>query len=108
MLIESTSRNYSVVRLPSATSNSTTVLERRRRRRFPAFDGVEPSRFVIDGPHRQPGRQRGNVDAAVQRVGRANGEQLDLGTTSRHRQRERGADVGLIGRNIVSAGDDGA
>ena len=56
---------------------------RRRRRRLAALDRIEPSGFVIDRPHRQPRRQRRNVDAAAQRVGRADGEQLDFRTAGR-------------------------
>ena len=39
------------------------------------------------------------------------GKQLNFGTAGRgsnHRQRQRGADVGLVGGNIIAAGDGGA
>jgi hypothetical protein len=56
---------------------------------FAALDRIEPSGFVIDRAHRQPRRQRRNVDAAAERVGRAHRKQLNFRTAGRgshHRQ----------------------
>ncbi len=83
---------------------------RHRRRRFAALDGVEPSGFVIDRPQREPRRQRGDVDGAMEFVGSTSGKQLNFRTPGRRaccRQVEGCANIGLVGGNIVASGYDG-
>ena len=85
----------------AATPAPASVAAARHARSHPAggFRGRSPS---------PPARgQRGDIDRATERIGRTDREQLNLRTASegqRHRQSERGADVGLVGRNIIAAG----
>jgi hypothetical protein len=84
----------------------------RSRGRLAALDRIEPSGFAIDRPHRQPRRQRRDVNRSIERIGRSGGENRNLrrarlsGTGARRGQ--RGANVGLVGGNVVTAGYDGA
>src|ERR1700682_6209565 len=87
------------------------IRRRHCRRRVAALDRIEPPGFAIDRPHRQPCGQRRNVDGAVERIRGAGGEPLNLGAAGRRSRRRRsqaGANVGLVGGNIVSTRYDGA
>ncbi len=105
----------SAARCPAQRAKAMPPSRRRQRRfdrrRLAALDRIEPACFAIDRAHRKPGRQRGHVDRPVHRIGRSRGEQLNLRTAGRRADRgrcEAGANVGLIGRDVVAAGHDGA
>jgi hypothetical protein len=73
------------------------------------LDCVEPAGLTIDRPHRQPRRQRANIDGTINGVSRPDCKNLNFRTIIRRtdgRRSKIGPDIDLIGRDIVTTGND--